>query len=81
MGVEIEKLGIVYGANSSALLTGIIFDKWLHQLNLRMHGRKILLLLDKTSSHKVRRELNSVMVVFYPPYMIFAIQPLDAGTH
>ena len=39
-GVEIEKRGIVYAENSKAWMTEIIFDKWLHQLNLRIHGRK-----------------------------------------
>ena len=38
--------------------------KWLHQFNLRMHGRKELLLLDSASSHKVRQELNNVTVLF-----------------
>ena len=61
--VEIEKLGIVYAANSNAWMAEFIY-KWLHQFNLRMHGRKELLLLDSASSHKVRRELNNVTVVF-----------------
>ena len=49
-GVEIEKRGIVYATNSNAWMTVIIFNEWLHQFNLRMHGRKVLLLLDNASS-------------------------------
>ena len=63
-GVEIEKGGIVYAANSNACMTGIIFDKWLHKFNLWMHGRKELLLFYNFFSQKVRRELNNVTVVF-----------------
>ena len=46
-------------------MTGIIFDIWLHQFNLWMHGRKkncffsIMLF-----SHKFRRELNNVTGFF-----------------
>ena len=64
-GVEIEKRGIAYTANSNAWMNGIIFDKWMHQFNLRTHGRKELLFLDNASSRKVRRELNKVTTVFY----------------
>ena len=64
-GVDIEKRGIVYAANSNAWMTVIIFDKWLHQLNLWMHGRKVLLLFDNASSHKVQRELDNVNVVLF----------------
>ena len=65
MGVKIEKRDIVYTANSNAWMTVNIFYKWLHQLNLRMHGRKVLLLLDNAFSHKVQRELTNVNLVFF----------------
>ena len=68
-GVEIEKRGILYAASSNAWLNVIIFDMWLHQIDLRMHGRKVLLLLDNASSHKVQRKLNNVNVVFFAPSM------------
>ena len=62
--VEIEMRGIIYDANSNACTTGIIFDMWLHQINLWMHDLKELLFLYNAFSHKVWRELNSVTVVF-----------------
>ena len=64
-GVEIEKRGILYAAKSNAWMTVIILIKWLHQFSLRMHGRKVLLLLENDSSHKVQQELNNVNVVFF----------------
>ena len=63
-GVEIKKRGILYAAKSNAWMTVIILVKWLHQFSLRMHGRKVLLLLDNDSSHKVQQELNNGNVVF-----------------
>ena len=72
-GVEIEKRGIVYAANSNAWMTVIFFEKWLHQFNLRMHGHKVLLLLDKASSQQ--------QCGIFPPNMTSTIQPLDAGTN
>ena len=64
-GVNIEKRGIVYAASSNSWMTFIILDKWMQQLNLWMHGRKVLLLLDNGSSHKFQRELNNANVVFF----------------
>ena len=73
-GVEIEKRGIVYAANSNAWMTVIFFEKWLHQFNLRMHGHKVLLLHDNASSQQQQCGV-------FPPNMTSTIQPLDAGTH
>ena len=77
MGVEIEKRGIVYAADSNAWITVIICDKLLSRFNYRMHGSKVLLLLDNASSQKAQRELNKVNVVCFPLCMTSTIQPLD----
>ena len=63
-GVDINKRSIVYATSSNAWMTDVIFDKWLDQFSLRIHGHKVLFLLDNPSSHRVRRELTNVTVVF-----------------
>lgn len=77
--VDLEKRKIEYAANSHAWMNGELFRQWLHRFDLRMHGRKVLLLIDNASSHKVQYELNNVTVRYLPPNMTSRIQSLDTG--
>lgn len=72
-----------------------IFEKWLTKINRRMkrEGRRILLIMDNATSHKVSAkagnvgesfgfdtiELSNVTVIFIPSRVTSVVQPLDAG--
>jgi hypothetical protein len=60
-------------------MTSEIFNRWLFKFNLAMHGRKVLLIIDNASSHKILRSYSNVTLHFLPPNMTSKIQPLDAG--
>ncbi|KAG6611715.1 uncharacterized protein IUM83_17222 [Phytophthora cinnamomi] len=64
-------------------MTSVIFDEWLHHFNMRMaaSNRKVLLLVDNASCHKILRNLTHVTVHFLPPNMTSVVQPLDAGKY
>ena len=59
-------------------MTGGIFANWLKAFNLKMSGRKVLLLLDNATSH-VNLELSNVHIHFLPPNTTSHLQPMDAG--
>ncbi|KAJ8524696.1 hypothetical protein ON010_g16420 [Phytophthora cinnamomi] len=44
-------------------------------------NRKVLLLVDNASCHKILRNLTHVTVHFLPPNMTSVVQPLDAGKY
>ncbi|CAG8772519.1 23865_t:CDS:2, partial [Dentiscutata erythropus] len=46
IGVNRNGLGIKYDASHKAWITTILFQKWLKEFDLKMAGRKIILLLD-----------------------------------
>ena len=83
-GINIKNIGINYYSNSKAWMTAIIFDKWICNWDLKLrkenNKRKILLLLDNASCHKVNQcLLTNIEVLFLPPNCTSKIQPLDAG--
>ena len=77
----VQKLPVDYEANSNAWMTGQLFNIWLDKWNreLKRQGKKILLLLDNFSGHKVTQELSQIKVVFFPPNTTSSLQPCDQG--
>ncbi|CAI5956243.1 unnamed protein product [Closterium sp. NIES-64] len=81
--------------NAKGWMTSPLFTHFISQLNAAMYaeGRKIVLLLDNTSSHMLRSELawseivcgmrttcmSNVRLVFLPPNTTAFTQPLDQG--
>ncbi|RHY15927.1 hypothetical protein DYB32_010699, partial [Aphanomyces invadans] len=62
-------------------MTSSIFVEWLKTFNESMvaQDRKVLLLVDNASSHKLPETLLNVNVRFLPPNTTAYLQPLDAG--
>ena len=65
-------------------MTTVIILKWLTWFNKRMHGRKILLLIDGFSAHKAAVEtliengsLKNTRVEFLPANYTLLYQPLN----
>ncbi|KAH9086319.1 hypothetical protein LEN26_020242 [Aphanomyces euteiches] len=77
-GCNVSKIPIHYYANSKAWMTAVVFTDWLKSFNLKMCGRKVLLLVDNAPTH-VDLELSNVLVKFLPPNTTAYIQPMDAG--
>lgn len=91
-GARVENLGIFYRSNKSAWMKGDVFEEWLKIFSARARGRQVVLLLDNASSHHaplgdldfegglyVCRYSERVLIVFLPPNLTSAIQPMDQG--
>jgi DDE superfamily endonuclease len=75
-----KNLGVVYEANTKAWMTGIVFERWLKAFDLKMVGRKVILLMDNAPSHIVDTvNLRNTTIHFLPPNTTSRIQPMDAG--
>ena len=46
---------------------------------MRFKRRKIIMLLDNCTPHKVNLKLNNIKLVFFPPNVTSKLQPLDQG--
>jgi len=78
--IKKENLGVIYKSNSKAWMTAAIFQEWLRAFDAKMHGRKVVLLLDNCPGHKIDGiELRNTTVHFLPPNTTSKIQPCDAG--
>jgi len=62
-------------------MTSEIFKKWLLSLSseLQKKNRKILLLLDNCSSHKIPFAIKNIELLYLPKNTTSILQPLDAG--
>jgi hypothetical protein len=65
-------------------MTTVIMLKWLTWFDKRIHGRKILLLIDGFSAHKAavrilieNSSLKNTRVEFLPPNCTLVYQPLN----
>ncbi|KAG0437110.1 Tigger transposable element-derived protein 6 [Dictyocoela muelleri] len=78
--IDMNTFNTVYRSNKTSWLTAEIFNDYLISLNdkLKIENRKILLLLDNFSGHKVGNKSN-IELLFFPPNCTSIIQPLDLG--
>ncbi len=74
-GENMKQKKIMYYSNKKAWMNTAVFNDWLQHFNLKMHGRKVILLVDNASSHKVLYDYKNVVVHYLPPNMTSAIQP------
>ena len=76
---NVGSMPFTYYNNATAWQNRSTFGDWLRQFDLKMHGRRVLLLLDNASCHVVTHKCYNVVVQFLPPNMTAHVQPLDAG--
>ncbi|CAG8750475.1 16868_t:CDS:2 [Dentiscutata erythropus] len=50
-GIKRNRLGVTYESSANAWMTTILFQKWLKEFDLKMAGRKTLLLMDGAKVH------------------------------
>lgn len=77
-----ESYGFYYRSNKRSWMTGLLFRDWISRFNTKMstEGRKVLLLLDRATTHVVTGlELPNVEVQFLPANSTTKLQPFDAG--
>lgn len=76
-----DELGIIWKSNINAWMTREIMTEWLLDFDCRMTQakRKIILFLDNASSHTLLNNLQSVKLIFFPPYISSSCQPLGQG--
>ncbi|GAV07605.1 hypothetical protein RvY_17422 [Ramazzottius varieornatus] len=69
-----------YRLNSTSWMTGKIFSEFLEELNKKMisQERRIALIVDKFSGHKVN-ETSNIRLFFLPPNCTSKAKPFDAG--
>jgi len=79
--IDKGKLPVYYYSNMKSWMTLNIFAEWLQKLNaeMKLKGRKILLLLDNAPVHSKEPSLSNVELFFLPPNTSSLIQPLDQG--
>ena len=78
----IKKLPVTYKSNKNSWMTATLFQEWLEWFDARLQKqkKKICLLLDNCSAHKIDDPgLQCIELVFLPPNTTSAIQPLDQG--
>ncbi|XP_037521072.1 tigger transposable element-derived protein 4 [Rhipicephalus sanguineus] len=70
-----------YAANKKAWMTGELFAQWLGKLDKKFErcGRKVLLLVDNCSAHKVDVETKAIELAFLPANTTAVLQPMDQG--
>lgn len=77
-----EHYGFHYRSNKRSWITGLLFRNWISRFNTTMgaDGRKVLLLLDRATTHVVTGlDLPNVEVQFLPANQVTKLQPFDAG--
>jgi hypothetical protein len=81
-----QNLRIVYEYNKTKWMTGAICKRFLRWFDNKMHGRKVLLLLDNFSGHELGVQkvggldgLENVKIRWLPPNTTSHWQPLDQG--
>ena len=65
--------------NQTAWQTRSTFAEWLRHFDSKMHGKRVLLLLDNASCHYGTAECYNVKLEFLPPNMIAHLQQFGAG--
>lgn len=77
----VKTLPVKYDANANAWMTAHIFNQWLTawDQNLESAQRKIVLLVDNCTAHKVNSTLLNIKLIFLPANTTSVIQPCDQG--
>jgi hypothetical protein len=85
-GINRQYLRIQYRYNKTKWMTGLVIEEYLRWLDNKMHGRKILLLLDNFSGHELGVQLvggldglQNVRICWLPANTTSHWQPLDQG--
>jgi hypothetical protein len=77
--VHRNNLGVTYDASTKAWMTGVLFQRWLREFDMKMAGRKTILLIDNAPSHISNLNLRNTTICPLPPNTTSRIQPMDAG--
>ena len=87
-GVKADNLAMVWRANKTVWMTGVIFKEYLLWFDIQVEGRKVVLLIDGFSAHKTGLDLllearptglRNTTVIFLPANATSICQPLDQG--
>ena len=80
---NIKTLPVEYQSQNSSWMTAVIFSQWLGRWDEHLRGRKrkILLLLDNASCHKVDHliALTNIELCYLPANTTAILQPMDQG--
>jgi len=78
--VNMSGLNCEYRSNKRAWMTSVIFEEYMRWFDNKMHGRRVLFVVDNGPAHpKIIEGLQNVELFFLPPNMTSKIQPCDAG--
>ncbi|KAL7310956.1 hypothetical protein PS15m_012382 [Mucor circinelloides] len=72
---------VEYHSSPSAWMTTEVFRKYIKRLNSSSiyAKRKVAILVDKASVHKLTEEFSNIKLIFLPANTTSKLQPLDAG--
>ena len=76
-----NQLGFYYRNNAKAWMTALLYQEWIYQWDqeLKVKGRKILLLQDNFSAHIIPNNLENIQVENFSPNLTAHVQPKDQG--
>jgi len=74
-------LPVKYESQKKAWMDGVLFEKWIHQIDRRMRvaNRHILLFIDNCTLHVIINGLTNTKLIFFPPNCTSKLQPADQG--
>lgn len=70
---------VSYSNSAKSWMNTDIFNNFLLNWDIKLKDRKICLVVDNCSAHKVVDNLKNIEVIFLPPNQTSCIQPLDMG--
>ncbi|XP_029657667.1 tigger transposable element-derived protein 6-like [Octopus sinensis] len=75
-----DVFNVMYSSSKNSWMTTEIFKSWVFKLNTRMlsENRKILMLLDNASSHRLS-DYSNIEFLYLPKNTTSLVQPLDMG--
>ncbi|MGH0117396.1 UNVERIFIED_CONTAM: hypothetical protein FKN15_034583 [Acipenser sinensis] len=78
---NVKRLPVAYEANSTAGMTGEIWEAWLKKIDniMRAKKRMILMLCASCAAHVTYVRLTNIKLVFLPPNNTPLIRPMDQG--